>query len=236
MLGRDSDRWASIVFAVSLHVVIIAVLSVGWDMSIYRLPTERPPAITAELIALEPQNKPEPRRQQNRRPTPRAPVTNTQPEPVQAPPKPDLIEEPPEVDPEPIVEVPQSRQMEDDLLLDDLLESESDAFEALSDEEKKASQEATIRALFAQKVGRYWSRPPSARNGMEVVIRLQFVPSGEIAGLTIVSPSTDPAFDRSAVSAIRRGAPYDFVMQFGQDFFNERLRNTTFVFRPEDLK
>jgi len=240
MLGRESDRWGSVLFALALHAALVLFLSLSWEWSLYTLPQERPKSIQAQLVQPEPEAPPEQRQSRPRpRPQPESqqPVrVDPRPQPVTQPdPTPVIIEEPVEPSvsrPTP----PPQRMMNDELSLDDALSTEDEAFQAMSEELQAASMESTVRAKFANQVAMYWSRPPSARNGMEVVIRLQLVPSGEVVSATVVQSSADPAFDRSALDAIRQGAPYDFVLDFGQAFFNERLRTMTLVFRPEDLK
>ena len=241
MLGRESDVWASFLFAFSLHAVLIIFLSLSWEWSLYSLPTERPKSIEAQLIRAEPEAEPEPQRRRPPRQTNTAPTpvrSEPVPQPVTQPnPEPVVIEEPaPVSETRPARIPPAQREMRDELSLDDALSIEDDAFQSMTEEQQAASKESTIRAKFANQVAMYWSRPPSARNGMEVVIRIQLVPSGEVVSATVVNASGDPAFDRSALEAIRQAAPYEFVLEFGQAFFNERLRTMTVVFRPEDLK
>ena len=51
---------------------------------------------------------------------------------------------------------------------------------------------------IANLVAENWSRPPSARNGMEVELMIELVPTGDVVGVTIVRSSGSAAFDRSA--------------------------------------
>jgi colicin import membrane protein len=132
---------------------------------------------------------------------------------------------------------PEPRQpVVDELSFDSLLEQEDEVRQAETEAELEMSQIQVLDAKFQAQVGAKWSRPPSARNGMEVLVRIQFLSSGEVLTAVVVESSGDPAFDRSAVNAIQQGAPYSFLMDYGAPFFNKNYRNKLVLFRPEDLK
>ena len=78
-----------------------------------------------------------------------------------------------------------------------------------------------------------WSRPPSARNNMSVIIQVELFPNGDLNTVTVIESSGDDAFDRSAVVAVERAAP--FVVPQEIELFEERFRSFTLNFRPEDL-
>lgn len=84
-------------------------------------------------------------------------------------------------------------------------------------------------------VQRNWSRPPSARNGMTVVLRIQMVPTGDILDVQLVQSSGDPAFDRSAENAIFRVGRFTELQGMPINMFNENFRTLLLTFRPEDL-
>ncbi|MEX2131152.1 MAG: cell envelope integrity protein TolA, partial [Pseudohongiellaceae bacterium] len=65
-----------------------------------------------------------------------------------------------------------------------------------------------------------WSRPPSARNGMEVVIRLRMVPTGDVLDVEIVRSSGDAAFDRAAETAIYRVGQFRELQGMPINLFN----------------
>lgn len=243
MLGRASDRWASIVFAVGLHALVALVLAWGWTQSIDYQISQPIRQITATLVETpQPQAEPERTVRPRSQPRPQPPRQESRPEPVVT--APTVIEEPVEqVEVEPEREVvrtptqPERRQpVVDELSFDSLLEQEDEVRQAESEAAVEMSQIQVLDAKFQAQVGAKWSRPPSARNGMEVLIRIQFLPNGEVLAATVVESSGDAAFDRSAVSAIERGAPYSFLMDYGAPFFNKNYRNKLALFRPEDLK
>jgi len=88
--------------------------------------------------------------------------------------------------------------------------------------------------LIRRLVSESWSRPPSARNGMSVVVQINMLPDGTITNASVSRSSGDSAFDSSAISAVRavgripemRGIP-------AADFAPYRSFKMTFT--PEDL-
>ncbi|MCB1670674.1 MAG: cell envelope integrity protein TolA [Gammaproteobacteria bacterium] len=80
-----------------------------------------------------------------------------------------------------------------------------------------------------------WSRPPSARNGMTAVFRIQMVPTGDILDVELVQSSGDFAFDRAAESAIYRVGRFQELQGMPINLFNENFRSLLLTFRPEDL-
>ena len=103
---------------------------------------------------------------------------------------------------------------------------------AVSDQDLAASYAALIRATVVN----YWSRPPSARNGMQTVLQLQLIPTGEIVGVTIVQSSGDPAFDRSAVNAVEKAARFPELQKLPPREFEKTFRRFKLLFKPEDLR
>ena len=90
-------------------------------------------------------------------------------------------------------------------------------------------------ALIQQVVEENWSRPPSARNGMRAVLRISMLPTGEVTDVVIIESSDDPAFDRSAETAVFRAAPFRELEVMPINIFNENFRSLSLIFEPEDL-
>ncbi len=90
-------------------------------------------------------------------------------------------------------------------------------------------------ALIQQVVQENWSRPPSARNGMSVELKIRMLPTGELVDARITKSSGDPAFDRSAETAVIRAAPFRELSSLPINVFNANFRTLTLTFRPEDL-
>jgi colicin import membrane protein len=84
-----------------------------------------------------------------------------------------------------------------------------------------------------QSVKNNWSRPPSARNGMEATLLVELVPTGDVVNVTVVKSSGDAAFDRSAEAAVRSARRFQVPPE--SDMFERYFRRFTLLFRPEDL-
>ena len=78
-----------------------------------------------------------------------------------------------------------------------------------------------------------WSRPPSARNDMSAIVLVELFPSGDLNTVGVIESSGNAAFDRSAVNAVRRAAPFDVPDDLA--LFEANFRSFTLNFRPEDL-
>ena len=69
-----------------------------------------------------------------------------------------------------------------------------------------------------------WRRPPSARNGMEVLLIVSLVPTGEVVGISVSSSSGSTAFDRSAIAAVERVARFPEVTVLSISDFERYFR------------
>ena len=78
-----------------------------------------------------------------------------------------------------------------------------------------------------------WSRPPSARNDMSTIVFVELFPSGDLNTVGVVESSGNDAFDRSALNAVRRAAP--FAVPDDLALFESSFRSFTLNFRPQDL-
>ena len=91
-------------------------------------------------------------------------------------------------------------------------------------------------ALIQQTVINYWSRPPSARNGMEAELAIQLIPTGEVVSVTIVRSSGNSAFDRSAVNAVEKAGAFPELQKLPGGEFEKTFRRFRLLFKPEDLR
>ena len=91
----------------------------------------------------------------------------------------------------------------------------------------------SFRDGIYQAVKNNWSRPPSARNGMEATLLVELVPTGDVVNVAIVKSSGDAAFDRSAEAAVRSARRFQVPPE--SDLFERYFRRFTLLFRPEDL-
>ena len=108
-----------------------------------------------------------------------------------------------------------------------------------------ARQQALAELLGEQPAGDYddlirryvsegWSRPPSARNGMTVVVQINMLPGGIITNASVVRSSGDAAFDSSAVTAVRNVGRVAEMQGLSPSEFNP-YRSFKMTFTPEDL-
>ncbi len=118
----------------------------------------------------------------------------------------------------------------------DALATSSAAQNAQAQEQAEGEELALAQSFFQgirAKIVANWSRPASARNGMKVTLRVELVPSGEVAAVSLVESSGDTAFDRSAESAVRRAG--GFAVPDDSAVFERRFRRFNLLFNPEDL-
>lgn len=112
------------------------------------------------------------------------------------------------------------------------VEAEESVQVAVTAEQMSASYAALIRDT----VTNYWSRPPSARNGMEVVLSIQLVPTGEIVSVAVQRSSGSTAFDRSAINAVEKAGSFPELRNLPNGEFEKTFRRFQLLFRPEDLR
>lgn len=101
---------------------------------------------------------------------------------------------------------------------------------AVTDDEKAQAYVAQIK----REIVANWSRPPSARNGMQAVLKVFLAPTGEVMKVAIIESSGNEAFDRSAVLAVQKAQR--FVVPADPRQFERNFREFSVLFRPEDLR
>ncbi len=101
---------------------------------------------------------------------------------------------------------------------------------AVTDDEKAM---AFVGQIQRDIVGN-WSRPPSARNGMQAVLRVYLVPTGEVVNVVVEESSGNDAFDRSALLAVQKAERFQVPPDSRQ--FERNFREFTVLFRPDDLR
>ena len=121
--------------------------------------------------------------------------------------------------------------------LADLLAEETQYQRAQADrvgDKVAGSYDDVIRRYVSQQ----WRRPPTARNGMEVDVRISMLPSGDITGAAVVRSSGDAGFDQAAIQAVRNVGRIPEMQQLSRDdpaTFDRMYRQRTLRFKPEDL-
>ncbi|MCB1691560.1 MAG: cell envelope integrity protein TolA [Pseudomonadales bacterium] len=101
---------------------------------------------------------------------------------------------------------------------------------AVTDDEKAMAYVAQIRKEIVQN----WSRPPSARNGMQALLKVHLVPTGEVVDVAVIESSGNDAFDRSATQAVEKARRFTVPTDSRQ--FERNFREFEVLFRPEDLR
>ena len=227
-----------------LHALMIWLMTVNWESSDRDLVRIKPApqVINATLVDIDdvlpkPKAKPKPKPAPKKPPVPRpAPVKKVEPKPA-----PKVVTkptaEPKPIPAEPKVEpAPQAEPLMTPSELAELMKDELD--QTIAAEETASAEEmaASYAALIQRTVMNYWSRPPSARNGMEALLTVQLVPTGDVISVTVTRGSGDPGFDRSAVNAVNRAAPFSELQNLPGSEFERTFRRFRLLFRPEDLR
>ena len=129
------------------------------------------------------------------------------------------------------------QQEEEESLLQQLaVDEELRAIEDAKQAEAQAAKNDQLLADYASriraKVSQAWRYPPSARPDMEVKVRIQLVPSGEVINVVVESSSGNEALDRSVLAAVNRAQPLPVPKDI--KVFEQQFRNFIMAFRPED--
>jgi colicin import membrane protein len=150
------------------------------------------------------------------------------PAPVKpAPPKPKPVEQ---AKPETLTAAERAALARAELAL--AMNAEDELLEQASDEDVAQSYVAMISRV----VQNNWSRPPSARNGMEAELVIQLIPTGEVVSVSVVRSSGLLAFDRSAVNAVQKTGRFPELQQLPSRIFESNFRQFRLLFKPEDLR
>lgn len=132
---------------------------------------------------------------------------------------------------EKIVAPPKDTSTLDDAL-DELLTDDANQLQA----EEDLNQVQRYSLAVENQVYRRWSRPPSARKDMTVLLAIRLLPSGDIVSAIVREGSGNSAFDRSAVSAVKRVERFEFVREMESRLFETYFREFEMRFSPQDLR
>lgn len=123
------------------------------------------------------------------------------------------------------------------------LRIQQEAFEkALSEEQNSLAETEYATAAqsyigaIRQRIEQNWSRPPSARKGMQCELLIRLVPTGRVVGVDIVSSSGNDQFDRSAVQAVTKAEQFPEIKEMRPEVFERYYRELRLVFNPQDLR
>ena len=97
---------------------------------------------------------------------------------------------------------------------------------------------ASYNALVRRYISEQWRVPPTAVNGMKVVLRIGMLPTGQITDVSVTQSSGDAAFDQSAVQAVRNVGRIPELQKLSSEHpavFERDFRSLEMGFKPEDL-
>ena len=240
----------AILFALLVHGIVIGLMSLNWEESTRSYTELKPYYIEAAIVAENPYRAKEERagdQEKSRRDKKlrerRKTEVRLRQEQVnwarQQRLKTDVKPAEPAVLPEltPVVEKTRETEVDPESVrsefADELaraLTREANARKAVTDDEKAMAYVAQIQREIVQN----WSRPPSARNGMEALLRVMLIPTGEVIDVKVEDSSGNDAFDRSAVLAVTKAQR--FVVPTDSQRFERDFREFTVLFRPDDLR
>ena len=217
--------------AVLVHLLFVFALEGGWTTASPTI-TAQPQVVQASLVSL---SKPKPKPKSKPKSKPKAVEPKPEPKPAPMP----QVEAPP---PAPVVEQPESTpEVSQEERLAELQRELMAGFEDLPDaDDQQPSEEVDevqqVAGLMQARSTQNWRRPPSARNGMEVLLIISLVPTGEVVGISVSSSSGSTAFDRSAIAAVERVARFPEVTVLSISDFERYFRRFPLRFKPEDLR
>ncbi len=225
--------------AVLVHVVFLVAIEGEWNTGEATI-VAKPQVVQASLVSLKAPKKttPKPKSKPKKKPKPKA---KPKPQPATKPiPKPAPVESeppaPPSPQPQPAEEDNSQAQKLADLqkeLMAGLEELPQAEPSEISEEFDEVQQ---VAALMQARITQNWRRPPSARNGMEALLTISLVPTGEVVGINVSTSSGSSAFDRSAIAAVERVGQFPEVAVLSISDFERYFRRFPLRFRPEDLR
>lgn len=233
-----------------VHLVVVFLLGANWSTKPYKTHEVRQiKSLKATMVTLPPKAKSTPKPEEPSKPVePSKPPEPAKPKPPpvakpkpvvkKAEPKPEALVKPePPPDKEALAKAQAKaaeirRQQQAQAALMAAAQEEEEFEQAESDAEVAES----YIAMLKQVIENNWSRPLSARNGMQAELLIQLVPTGEIVSVNIVQSSGDAAFDRSAENAVKRIGRFDELQGMPGEVFERYFRKLRFRFKPEDLR
>ncbi|SIQ29582.1 cell envelope integrity protein TolA [Marinobacterium stanieri] len=93
-----------------------------------------------------------------------------------------------------------------------------------------------IRSYIQAVLQDSWRIPSTARNGMEAIVTIHLLPSGEVDQAYIAKSSGNAAFDNTAVQAVYRVQSFPRVADVDPILFERQLRKLQVKFKPEGLR
>ncbi len=222
--------------AVLVHVAFLVAIEGEWNTSEATV-VAKAQVVQASLVSLKTPKKSPPKPKPKSKPKPKTkPKTKPKPAPLEPKPVAPAPVEPPQ---ELIEEITPDSLQEDRLaeLQRELMAGLDELPQMASlDQEDALDEVQQVAALMQARITQNWRRPPSARNGMEALLTISLVPTGEVVGITVATGSGSNAFDRSAIAAVERVGQFPEVAILSISDFERYFRRFPLRFRPEDLR
>lgn len=111
---------------------------------------------------------------------------------------------------------------------------QAQAAAAKAREAQMLTESEKYQALIRERLSQAWYPPSSATEEMTARLQITLLPTGELAGVKLVSSSGNTAFDNSALSAVRSLSRYPIPDK--RDTFERYFRQFTIEFNPRRLK
>ena len=229
---------APLLLAVGFHGLVIGLFLIEWpDDDVLRV-AEAPLYISAALVTPDvPEKKVSQQKPAKSKPVVVPPTLKPKPKPkpkadqekkVVKPVAPIVVEAPPLPAP---IDSFKREPLAQDQAMDALMAAVTEEIgrQAVTNDEQILAYISQVQRDIVSR----WSRPPSARNGMQAVLRVRLVPTGEVVDVGVEQSSGNEAFDRSALLAVERSAR--FQVPSDPNLFEKNFRSFTVLFRPEDL-
>lgn len=222
-------------FAVLVHLLFGLAMEGGWT-STSPVMTAQPQVIQASLVSLTKPIK----RQAQPKPKPKSePIAAPKPQPAPNP-EPIVSSEPPAERQEPSDPEPSDPEPSREVRLAELQKELMAGLDELPDAEggdgSEIDEVQQVASLMQARIAQNWRRPPSARNGMEALLIISLVPTGEVVGISISQGSGSNAFDQSAIAAVERVGQFPEVTVLPISDFEQYFRRFPLRFKPEDLR
>ena len=228
-----------------IHGLLLYLLTANWETTEREIIRAKPApnVINARLVDISEISKPK-----AAPPKPKAVTVKPKSKPKATPPKPEAVTPKPKPAPPKPNPIPKPKSKPTPVKPTPPQQSNRDAFAAIVRDElatADAQQQATVTAgemsasfvsLIQRTVVNYWSRPPSARNGMECELSIQLIPTGEVVNVTLVRSSGNSAFDSSAINAVKKAGAFPELQNLPSREFEKNFRRLTLIFKPEDLR
>ncbi|KAA0984952.1 TonB C-terminal domain-containing protein [Pseudomonas sp. ANT_J28] len=93
---------------------------------------------------------------------------------------------------------------------------------------------SSIDDLIIERVVENWARPPSARNGMVVVVQVEMAQDGTMRSVNVAKSSGDVPYDNSVVAAVKSIGRLSEMQELKPSDF-QPYRSFKLTFSPEDL-